>query len=155
MARRSRFSIALIHSLLLSIICFAQNSHLTDKARFDDLLARAEHGDTAAQLKLANAYLGRAVQTGVKVQPSTSEALRWYLAAAKQNDIEALLELGSGYENGYFGKADGSKAVEYYRRAAELANTNAAVVLQVSNGDKFVAERLSCVLRLPSRKGCR
>jgi NADPH:quinone reductase-like Zn-dependent oxidoreductase len=29
------------------------------------------------------------------------------------------------------------------------------VVLQVSNGDKFVAERLSCVLRLPSRKGCR
>ena len=29
------------------------------------------------------------------------------------------------------------------------------VVLQVSNGDKFVAERLSWVLRLPSRKGCR
>ena len=29
------------------------------------------------------------------------------------------------------------------------------VVLQVSNADKFVAERLSCVLRLPSRKGCR
>jgi hypothetical protein len=30
-----------------------------------------------------------------------------------------------------------------------------AVVLQVSNADKFVAERLSCVLRLPSGKGCR
>jgi len=29
------------------------------------------------------------------------------------------------------------------------------VVLQVSNADKFVAERLSCVLRLPRRKGCR
>jgi hypothetical protein len=29
------------------------------------------------------------------------------------------------------------------------------VVLQVSNADKFVAERLSCILRLPSRKGCR
>ena len=27
--------------------------------------------------------------------------------------------------------------------------------LQVSNADKFVAERLSCVLRLPNRKGCR
>jgi len=26
------------------------------------------------------------------------------------------------------------------------------VVLQVSNADKFVAERLSCVLRLPNRK---
>src|SRR5664279_3268581 len=31
----------------------------------------------------------------------------------------------------------------------------AMVVLQVSNADKFVAERLSCVLRLPTRKGCR
>jgi hydrogenase maturation factor len=29
------------------------------------------------------------------------------------------------------------------------------VVLQVSNADKFVAERLWCVLRLPNRKGCR
>ena|ERR1019366_2081347 len=29
------------------------------------------------------------------------------------------------------------------------------VVLQVSNADKFVAERLSCVFRLPNRKGCR
>ena len=29
------------------------------------------------------------------------------------------------------------------------------VVLQVSNADKFVAERLSCVLRLPTQKGCR
>ena len=29
------------------------------------------------------------------------------------------------------------------------------VVLQVSNADKFVAERLTCVLRLPNRKGCR
>jgi hypothetical protein len=29
------------------------------------------------------------------------------------------------------------------------------VVLQVSNADKCVPERLSCVLRLPNRKGCR
>ena len=29
------------------------------------------------------------------------------------------------------------------------------VVLQVSNADKFVAERLQYVLRLPNRKGCR
>ena len=30
-----------------------------------------------------------------------------------------------------------------------------SVVLQVSNADKFVAERLLYVLRLPNRKGCR
>jgi len=29
------------------------------------------------------------------------------------------------------------------------------VVLQVSKANKFVADRLSCVLRLPRRKGCR
>jgi hypothetical protein len=29
------------------------------------------------------------------------------------------------------------------------------VVLQVSNADKFVAERLQYVLKLPNRKGCR
>jgi hypothetical protein len=29
------------------------------------------------------------------------------------------------------------------------------VVLQLSNADKFAAERLSCVLRLPNRIGCR
>jgi hypothetical protein len=37
----------------------------------------------------------------------------------------------------------------------EISNTDTTVVLQVSNADKFVAEGLSCVLRLPSRKGCR
>jgi len=36
-----------------------------------------------------------------------------------------------------------------------IPGTPPAVVLQVSNADKFVAERLSCVLRLPNRKGCR
>jgi hypothetical protein len=29
------------------------------------------------------------------------------------------------------------------------------VVLQLSNADKFVAERLSCVPTLPNRKACR
>ena len=43
--------------------------------------------------------------------------------------------------------SDGEKAT-----LAEIAHR---VVLQVSNADKFVAERLSCVLRLPNRKGCR
>ena len=38
---------------------------------------------------------------------------------------------------------------------ASLFQLAPLVVLQVSNADKFVAERLSCVLRLPNRKGCR
>jgi hypothetical protein len=38
--------------------------------------------------------------------------------------------------------------------AIDLPRTRSGVVLQVSKADKFVAERLSCVLRLPRRKGC-
>jgi hypothetical protein len=125
MTLASRFAMALAYSLLLSILGFAQNPAPTGNAPFDDLLARAQSGDPAAQLKLADAYLGRAVQTGVTVQPDYSEAVRWFLAAAKQNNQEALLELGWGYENGFFGPKDGTKAAEYYRRAAELGNKDA------------------------------
>lgn len=120
--------IFLTELLLLSIVCIAQQPS-SEKSRLDDLLARAEHGDAAAQVKLGNAYLGRVAQTGLKVQPSTPEAVRWFDAAAKQNNLEALLELGRGYELGYLGEADGKKAVEYFRRAAELGNTDAVVDL--------------------------
>ena len=42
------------------------------------------------------------------------------------------------------------------RRPAECFESGFwSVVLQVSNAGKFVAERRSCVLRLPTRKGCR
>ena len=47
------------------------------------------------------------------------------------------------------GEVDGSIALQGH------SLTVLPVVLQVSNADKFVAERLSCVLRLPNRKGCR
>ena len=58
-------------------------------------------------------------------------AVRWYLRySLSLRDVEELLE-----ERGL--------------------NVDHTVVLQVSNADKFVAERLSCVLRLPNRKGCR
>ncbi|MGA9645425.1 MAG: hypothetical protein WBQ76_05835 [Candidatus Korobacteraceae bacterium] len=41
------------------------------------------------------------------------------------------------------------------RNGTTIPDAILQVVLQVSNADKFVAERLSCVLRLPNRKGCR
>jgi len=119
MTRNCNLTVVLIGALLLPIICIAQGPRVSDKNSLDDLLVRAEHGDAAAQVQLGNAYLGRVIQTGVKVQPSTSEAVRWFLAATEKNNIEALLELGRGYEYGYLCDADGSKAVEYFRRAAE------------------------------------
>ena len=41
------------------------------------------------------------------------------------------------------------------RGYAHFTSNRKGVVLQVSSADKFVAERLSCVLRLPNRKDCR
>jgi hypothetical protein len=47
--------------------------------------------------------------------------------------------------------------LRWRRLATRVSPRTAAgrVVLQVSNADKFVVERLLCVLRLPNRKGCR
>ena len=44
---------------------------------------------------------------------------------------------------------------EDFRIVGVTTGSFTRVVLQVSNADKFVAERLSCVLRPPTRKGCR
>lgn len=107
----------------------AQSVISSNKIKFDDLLARAEQGDAKAQVVLGDAYLGRAFQTGVTVKPDPSEALRWFLRAADQNNVDALLELGTGYESGFFGPKNAGKATEYYRRAAELGDTSAAADL--------------------------
>ena len=58
-------------------------------------------------------------------------------------------------------RADGSlelmllSIIVLFVSAVGLVQMRKTVVLQVSNADKFVAERLSCVLRLLNRKGCR
>lgn len=129
MIGRFSFSLALAPCLLVSMACAAQTPGSANKIKFDGLLARAEQGDAGSQLQLGRAYLGEAFQTGVTVRPDTSEALRWFLQAAKQNNIDALLELGFGYENGLFGPKDTVKAVEYYRRAADLGSTAATASL--------------------------
>jgi hypothetical protein len=129
MIGRFSFSLVLAHCLLLTMACAAQTPGSANKTKLDGLLARAEQGDAGAQLQLGRAYLGEAFQTGVTVRPDTSEALRWFLQAAKQNNTDALLELGMGYEYGLFGSKDAIKAVEYYRQAADLGDTSAKVDL--------------------------
>ena len=125
MIRSLSLAIALAYCLLVSMASAAQTPSPANKTKFDDLLARAEQGDAKAQLQLGRAYLGEAFQTGVTVRPDPSEALRWYLQAAKQNNTDAFLELGMGYERGWFGPEDAVKAVEYYRQAKNLGNTSA------------------------------
>jgi transposase-like protein len=81
-------------------------------------------------------------------------AVRWYLRySLSLRDVEELLE-----ERGL--NVDHTTVwrwVQYYGPELEqrLRRHLKPEVLQVSNADKFVAERLVCVLRLPNRKGCR
>jgi hypothetical protein len=70
------------------------------------------------------------------------------MEAIHQTDLPSV---GSSYE--FVGARTGGLGISMFVVIAEIGR--GPVVLQVSNGDKFVAERLSCVLRLPSRKGCR
>jgi hypothetical protein len=121
---RSYLAVALAQCVLFSVISVAQSHAPADKARLDDLRARAGRGDAAAQLEL-----GRACQGGVLVAQNPAEALHWFLEAAKQNNSDALLELGMGYEYGFFGARDADKAVQYYSQAAQLGNTSARVNL--------------------------
>lgn len=59
---------------------------------FDELLERAEEGRSSAQVRVAYRYM-----TGRGVEPSRQHAVRWYTAAARQGDpdaIGALTDLG-------------------------------------------------------------
>ena len=61
----------------------------------DELLARAEHGDAAAQFNLGRLYV-----TGTGVRQDDAEAVRWYRLAADQGHAGAQHNLGLKYDTG-------------------------------------------------------
>jgi hypothetical protein len=76
---------------LISIGLLAQNAELrgTLNQGFGDLgtiKIQADQGNAAAQIKLADAYLSNF---------KSSDALKWYEAAAKQNSVEGEYQLGA------------------------------------------------------------
>jgi TPR repeat protein len=63
---------------------------------------------------------------------SKSESTKWtklderlLLARAQQGDTSSQMWLASGYEQGWFGKANFSEALKWYRRSAEKGNPDA------------------------------
>jgi len=86
---KTNFLLGLFFSI--SIELFAQNAELrgTLNQGFGDLgqiKLQAEQGDSAAQVKLADAYLANF---------KSADALKWYETAAKQNSIEGKYQLGN------------------------------------------------------------
>ncbi|MBR2208767.1 MAG: sel1 repeat family protein, partial [Synergistaceae bacterium] len=61
------------------------------------------------------------------------KAVKWYIKAAEQENIDAQLKLGFMYENGDGVEQDDKEAAKWYRRAAEREDTQA----QLKLGDMY------------------
>jgi FOG: TPR repeat, SEL1 subfamily len=58
----------------------------------DEIRAKAEVGDAAAQVQLGDAY-----DIGAGVKRDVAEAVKWYRKAAEQGDAEGEYSLGGKY----------------------------------------------------------
>lgn len=111
------------------------------------LEAAAELGSAFAAWKLADCY-----EYGVRVRRNPKAATAWYLRAARLGCTPAITALGVEHWNrGRYGKA-----VEYYRRAAQLgepfAQHNLALSL-LSKGTRGATQEAIRWLRRAARAG--
>jgi len=93
------------------------------------LQEEAELGNVRSQYRLATHY-----EDGRGVKQNMTEALKWYLRAADQNDLEAQVTLGYIHDVGRNVKRDDVEANLWYRKAAEQGDPWS----QVSLGFKYV-----------------
>ena len=89
-------------------------------AELMDLQARAELGETDAQVALGFRY-----RRGEGFLPDDTEAARWFRAAADQGDATAQFNLGFHYREGRGVPQDDANAIRWYRRAAEQGDADA------------------------------
>ena len=89
------------------------------QADFQDLLERAELGDTSLQFDLGLRYA-----SGDGVDVDMSQAFYWFGQAAESGDLRAIDALGRCYQNGDGVEADPVRAAELFRQAAELKEEN-------------------------------
>ena len=80
------------------------------------MLKSAEQGYVPAQDGMGEIYLNNVRHDGPV--PGYGEAERWLRLAATQDDADAQVSLGTGYERGYFGAIDYREALKWLRKAA-------------------------------------
>ena len=107
----------------LSRSVYAQEA-APSSADIAELLAKAEAGDTEAQVKLGNMYA-----EGEGVPQNYATAVSWYRQAAQQGHAEAQYNLGVMYANGRGVPQDYAIAVSWYRKAAQQGYAKARVNL--------------------------
>lgn len=89
------------------------------------LLARANAGDTAAQVAVGESYAA-----GTGVARDYKQAAAWYQKAADKGDVNAELHLAALYRDGGKGFArDMAQAAAWYKKAAEQGDVSAQSTL--------------------------
>jgi TPR repeat protein len=88
--------------------------------RFEEIQAKAERGDAAAQYSLCLCYA-----RGEGVAEDAAAAITWLQKSAGQGFAEAQLELAQCYASGAGVAEDAVEAVKWYRKAAEQGHATA------------------------------
>lgn len=114
--RKSLF--ILVISLLLPIVCYAQESIQSAKNK-------AQKGDAEAQLELGICYY-----TGDGVAKDYKQAVYWFKKAAEQGRVEAQYYLGICYYEGEGVAKDLNQAVYWFKKAAEQGHEDAKIALK-------------------------
>ncbi|NWJ40602.1 MAG: SEL1-like repeat protein [Geothrix sp.] len=83
-------------------------------APFSQKKEAAEAGDPEAQVALGTIY-----EQGRLVRRNLTEAMKWYLAAARQGHVPACYLAGRSYERGMGTKADLKEALAWFQKGAQ------------------------------------
>jgi TPR repeat protein len=106
---------------------FTQTPHIQYPGIDAALLARANSGDAASQIRVGDNY-----KTGTVVEKDYTQAAAWYRKAADQGRTDAMISLAGLYRDGAEGfPRDMDQAVAWYRKAAELGSVDAQATLGV------------------------
>jgi hypothetical protein len=90
------------------------------------LLAKANAGDAAAQVLVADAYAG-----GKDSKPDYKQAAVWYRKAADQGNVGAEVHLADLYRDGRGLTRDMVQATDWYRKAGEAGDAGAQGALGI------------------------
>lgn len=95
-----------------------------DRKLFEEIKAKAEKGEAAAQSDLGFCY-----DQGKGVAKDTVQAVKWYRKAADQGDAPAQSMCGYCYLNGHGVPKDAVEAVSWLRKAADQGYSKAQCIL--------------------------
>ena len=97
---------------------YARQDYVAERAA---LLVLANQGDAEAQKRLGDSYNS---SIAGRTDQDNKEALRWYLAAARQGLASSQIAVGDMYKSGLGTSKDLTQAVEWYRMAADQGDAS-------------------------------